>query len=526
MDPAFASVRSDWPASRVLYEDDDVIVVDKPAGMPTQAPEVRGAGDVHRRVRAMLAARAGLRDEDTYVGVIHRLERDVSGALVLSKRREANAALAEQLERGEWSWTYIAMTPRSVEPSRTRGWRALPGAHEDRRLVRSPTSQRPAAVRAELSGRDADRPGARRGDAVPDEIALRIASVSLRHPRTGDRLDVSTATAVRQTDRDALVAPAEILRRSADRRWVLSREDDVTALRWINAAGDGATGVTVDLYGPWALVQYYSPPTADDIAAWCDALQAFGARGVYTKVRAKDARILSPDATESLAPSHASAGDDAPTEFEISEHGLRFGVRLGDGMSTGIFLDQRRNRVDVRAVAGGRSVLNLFSYTAAFTVAAGLGGARHSFSVDASAHASERARDNVRRNGLDDGVHELVTADVFVWLKGARARPDRFDLVVVDPPSFSTTRDGSRFRAIDDYAELLTDVFAVTAPGGRVLACSNHRGLAPRRFHAMIREAATRARAPVRTIRDAPDPEDFPAPPGEPCHLKSVWIEM
>lgn len=201
-------------------------------------------------------------------------------------------------------------------------------------------------------------------------------------------------------------------------------------------------------------------------------------------------------------------------------------VRLGDGLSTGLFLDQRDNRRRVRALATGKTVANLFSYTCAFTLAAALGGAASTVSVDASVSALERGRENLARAGvLEDGRHTLVVSDVFTWLSRAAHRRERFDLVILDPPSYSTTRRG-RFVAAEDYGALATSALAVLAPEGRLLACTNHRGISRTRFRRILRDALGGSGRKATQMKDLAEPADFPAGPGGEGHMKSVLVTV
>jgi 23S rRNA (cytosine1962-C5)-methyltransferase len=201
-------------------------------------------------------------------------------------------------------------------------------------------------------------------------------------------------------------------------------------------------------------------------------------------------------------------------------------VRLGDGLSTGLFLDQRGNRRRVRELAAGKSVANLFAYTCAFTVAAALGGASRTVSVDASAAALERGRANlVHADVLERGEHTFVAADAFAWLERAARRGERFDLVIVDPPTYSSTRRG-RFVAGSDYVDLATAALAVVARGGKLLACTNHRGIEQARFRRMLLEAARAAKRDVVQVKDLAPPPDYPPPPGKEPQTKSALVSV
>ncbi|HVE85607.1 MAG TPA: class I SAM-dependent methyltransferase, partial [Myxococcales bacterium] len=161
--------------------------------------------------------------------------------------------------------------------------------------------------------------------------------------------------------------------------------------------------------------------------------------------------------------------------FTVTEGGLRFRVNLGDYLDTGLFLDHRGTRARVRAEARGKRFLNLFCYTGAFTVHAAAGGAARTTSVDLSATYLEWAEENLRLNALSGPRHQLVRADAVEWL--AQRRPDRYDLVVLDPPSFSASKRMERRLDVQrDHPRLLAGALALLAPGGVLYFSTNFRG--------------------------------------------------
>src|SRR5690606_1581600 len=124
----------------------------------------------------------------------------------------------------------------------------------------------------------------------------------------------------------------------------------------------------------------------------------------------------------------------------VEEQGLKFWVNLGDYLDTGLFMDHRLTRARVRKEAQGKRFLNLFAYTGAFTLYAAAGGAARTVTVDLSNTYLDWAEENLALNGLADARHTLIRADVMPWLEAQRDEPDRYDLVVCDPPSFSTSK--------------------------------------------------------------------------------------
>lgn len=166
---------------------------------------------------------------------------------------------------------------------------------------------------------------------------------------------------------------------------------------------------------------------------------------------------------------------DASTVVEVQENGLTFECNLSDYLDTGLFLDHRDTRARVRAEAKGKRFLNLFGYTGAFTVYAGAGGASETTTVDLSNTYADWAERNLRRNGLRPGPqHRVVRADVLAWLETARGP---WDLVVLDPPSFSSSKKMTRrFEVQRDHRALVERVVGLLAPGGTLYFSTNFLG--------------------------------------------------
>ena len=328
------------------------------------------------------------------------------------------------------------------------------------------------------------------------------------------------------------------LQRAVARRYALGHAAERTPMtdtfRLVNEAGDGLPALAIDVYGEHVVVQLYAGETGEDPwerseprARVLDTVHALGFTGVYLKVRPRQANLLVDTRRDDLAPREPVRGESAPEPLVVQEEGMPISVSLGDGLSTGVFLDQRRNRRRVRELAGGKDVLNLFSYTCAFSLAAAEGGAMSTTSVDAAVVALERGRENLRAAGLLDspqpGAHRFVAEDVFAWLARAASKNERFDLAVCDPPSYSKTKK-RRFVAASDYEELAAKVLVLLRPHGALLACTNHRGTTAARFRKTLFAAARAARREVASIRDLATPADFPPAPGGESHLKSALV--
>jgi 23S rRNA (cytosine1962-C5)-methyltransferase len=251
--------------------------------------------------------------------------------------------------------------------------------------------------------------------------------------------------------------------------------------------------------------------------------QATGARSVYVKYRPTQANVLSESERQALAPTTPLLGE--PVEETVAqENGLRFAIRPADGLSVGLFLDMRELRAWVRAQARGQTVLNCFAYTCGFGVAAVAGGAARTVNVDVSKKYLAWGQHNLALNGFTPDPHDFISGDVFDWLKRFQRQRQTFDVVILDPPSYSTTRR-TRFSLARDYAALVALAARVTAPGGWLLACANAAELPLKTFQAKVRAGLDGHRAEwVRTLHE-PD-IDFPVALGERAYLKVGLVRV
>ena len=564
LDHLFPHWRPEW----ILHQDADLLAVDKPAFVSTHAPEPDRKDDAHSRVMASLQE-AG--DARPYLGIHQRLDRDTSGVLVFTRRKEANRAMAEQFEGRRVQKTYVAAVLGKLGPERgvlrhklvpgrdgvmlalpptaregqeaiTR-WRVLARRGDRALLELTPETGRTHQIRVQLAAVGAPIAGDPvYGGAPATRLLLHAAALGLRHPGTGQPVTFRSPVPpsfARWVDGAAEALPTDaatleaLLRQAADRRYGVAHLAATTAFRLANGAGDGVPGVDVDVYGDHLVVALSSEEALAAREAVLDAAAALGPAGVYLKLRPKHASVLVDTRREDVAPRAPSRGAPAPDELTIHELGLPYLVRLGDGLSTGIFVDQRENRRRVRELSGGARVANLFAYTGAFTVAAVAGGARSSVTVDISPGSLTWARKNLETlvgeippaTGTEPARHETIPADALAWLARVAAQGEPFDLLILDPPSFATTKQG-RFSADGDYRKLAALAFRALAPGGRLLACTNHRGIARAKFRRFLHEAARDSAREVVQMKDLPDPEDFPPEPGREPHLKSVLVTV
>ena len=201
----------------------------------------------------------------------------------------------------------------------------------------------------------------------------------------------------------------------------------------------------------------------------------------------------------------------APEPLLVQENGLSFQVSLERGLNTGLFLDQRSNRRDLMARVEGKRVLNLFSYTGAFSVAAAAAGASQVTSVDASPGYMEIARTNFSANRLNPKRHEFVVGDCLAVLDEMSRQGTVFDLILMDPPSFSTTSK-SRFTTRGGTSDLVASALRLLRDGGVLIASSNHQKVDLADYLKELRRGALQAGNSLQVIKLSGQPEDFPYP--------------
>jgi len=287
--------------------------------------------------------------------------------------------------------------------------------------------------------------------------------------------------------------------------------DGTSAYRLVNAEGDGLPGLTVDRYGDYLMVQLYCNGWRPHLKLVTRVLQELLApAGIYEKARPQKTRELEA-VSDSKRYGRLLAGTAAPGQLEVLENGLTFLVSLENGLNTGLFLDQRRNRQDLMTRCAGKRVLNLFAYTGAFSVAAAARGASLVASVDASPGYTEWAKANFGANRLNPKRHEFIVGDCLEVLADLARQKKRYDIILMDPPSFSTTTK-SRFTTRGGTSDLVAASLPLLQSGGLLIASSNHQKVDLADYLKELRRGALQAATDLRVISLYGQPEDFPYP--------------
>lgn len=215
--------------------------------------------------------------------------------------------------------------------------------------------------------------------------------------------------------------------------------------RLVNSYGDGLPEVTIDVYDKNILVQYFKPYDKHAKNEICETLkEMFHPKNITEKLRLKGEDIKT----------HQILGKEIPKDFVVIENGIKFNISFLDGGGTGLFLDQRNNRKKIQSLARGKEILNCFAYTSSFSIYGSLGGAAKTTNVDVSKKAIEWSKKNFLLNQLDTTAHEFIVGDVWDWFKIFQKKGRTFDFIILDPPSFSTSKT-TIFAVEKDFPKLI-----------------------------------------------------------------------
>lgn len=269
-----------------------------------------------------------------------------------------------------------------------------------------------------------------------------------------------------------------LFKQAKEKRSAYYQDECTTAFRLFNQEGDGFGGFTIDLYGDYAVFSWYNSYVYQIRKVISEAFrQVFPeVLGVYEKIRFKGLDYES---------AHLY-GQEAPEFFTVLENGVAYQVFMNDGLMTGIFLDQHEVRGSlVDGLAMGKSLLNMFSYTAAFSVAAAMGGASQTTSVDLAKRSRELSQAHFQANGISTDDHRFIVMDVFEYFKYAKRKGLTYDVIVLDPPSFARNKKQT-FSVAKDYHKLISQSLEILNPGGMIIASTNAANVSRQKFTEQI----------------------------------------
>lgn len=513
----------------IMFEDEHLLVVNKPAGLNTHAPSAYAGEGLYDWLRHREPRWASL-------AIIQRLDKATSGVMVFGKTPLANRALTAQFAERTVHKVYHLRSDRPVpagelvvtsgivragdryvtssagEPAETRFRRLSDGLIEAQ-----PLTGRTHQIRVHAAQSGFPILGdARYGGSPWPRVCLHAAELRLEHPESGVPM--------------RFAAPAEF---PAEARQALRRAlidvNETDAYRVIHGASDEWPGWYVDRLGEVLLSQSERELSAEALNRLAAVPEA---KAVYHKTLNRHVRFTTP---EEASPQWLS-GERQTAPFAIRENGLRFEMSVAEGYSTGLFVDQRDNR---RRLLTGHvaadfalpdasadcQVLNTFAYTCGFSVCAARAGA-HTTSLDLSKKYLEWGRRNFLLNELDPAAHDFIYGDVFDWLRRFGKKARQFDVIVLDPPTCSQSKAQGIFRATQDYGRLVRLALPLLKPDGVLFASSNTANWPPEDFIASVEAAVYAAGRRILQKHYVPQPPDFPLSRAEPAYLKSLWLRV
>ncbi|MEH6905843.1 class I SAM-dependent rRNA methyltransferase [Neobacillus drentensis] len=311
------------------------------------------------------------------------------------------------------------------------------------------------------------------------------------------------------------------LKEAIEQRKSYYQSSETTAFRVFNGEGDGIGGLTIDYFAGYYLLTWYSKGIyhfRDRIIQALKGLVDF--KGIYQKKRFDEKG-------QYIEEDDFVAGERGQFPLIVKENGVNFAVYLNESAMVGVFLDQRDVRRTIRdEYAKGKSVLNTFSYTGAFSVFAALGGASKTTSVDLANRSRSKTSEQFTINGIDPETQAIMVEDVFKYFKYAVKKQLKFDVVILDPPSFARSKKFV-FSAEKDYKDLLKEAISITENNGTIVASTNSSAFGIEKFKSFIDIAFKESGSRYKLLEQFSLPEDFKTSKNFPegNYLKVVFIK-
>ena len=553
----------------LIFEDDHLLVVNKPAGLNTHAPSPYAGEGLYDWLRHREPRWASL-------AIIHRLDKETSGLLVFAKTRLACQSLTHQFAGRAVSKRYLLLTDRKVPdrqldirsalvrvgdkylsrpiragteiaetrfriPTEADAGPALPNPGGHHLLVAEPLTGRTHQIRVHAADQGFPILGDKLyGGSHSKRVYLHAAWLTLKHPASGLDMTFHAPPNFEAEPRSAL-------------RAALLDTKTTTAWRLIHGASDGWPGWYVDRLGDYLLSQSEQPLSREHREELERLARTFSARGAYHKTLSRDLRRKDP----AQASPALEFGEPAPAAFSIRENGLEFELSFDEGYSVGLFLDQRDNRRHLLAghIAAGFALrnsefkppapanapkpladpcdpflqpwglLNTFAYTCGFSVCAAKAGAKTT-SLDLSRKYLDWGRRNFVLNQLDSAQHDFIYGDVFEWLRRLAKKARQFDVILLDPPTFSQSKQSGVFRARQDYGDLAKAALPLLRPKGVLFASCNAADWPAEEFVAAVKAPIIAVKRAILQEHYVPQPPDFPISRLQPAYLKSLWLRI
>ncbi len=283
---------------------------------------------------------------------------------------------------------------------------------------------------------------------------------------------------------------------------------DISSCRVIFGEADFLPGLVVDKFSDVLVVQSLAlgiDRMRDTIVSLLKKVlleDGIAVRGVYER---SDAKVRE---QEGMERTKGFLGEPFDTEVEIVENGVRYLVDVKDGQKTGFFLDQKYNRLAVQRLCRNARVLDCFTHTGSFALNAGIAGAREVTGVDASELGVEQARKNAELNHLEDRV-KFICEDVFELLPELEAKGEKYDVIILDPPAFTKSRNSVK-NAVKGYREINLRAMKLVKDGGYLATCSCSHFMTYELFTKTLHQAAQNVHRRLRQVEYRTQAPDHP----------------
>lgn len=522
-----------------VYEDDYFVVVNKPAGLSVNT-SVRGlAGGAVEILRELR------KPELPHLSACTRLERAASGLVVLAKTSEAASQFQEVSKTKSLSRRFIAMVRTDGTRKKQKAGEARPDEPAlslttlatftggEKVAVDQPaglkvhvraalaTMRRPVIGDAEFASREKKKPQTGR-------MFLHLERLNFDHPFLGQHVTLiaSPPRSFDRVERGQSVLSAHFEAALASRIPILL-DTETDAYRVISASADGVPGLVAERFGSVVVLEALlgkfneGDEGLNIAAAWC--ARRLGVTTVYAKRVPRDRSSIPAEEAKKFFDEKPLVGPESDDEIVVREKGLNYLIKPSDGFGAGLFLDQRENRQRLREMANGKSVCNLFAYTCGFSVAAAAGGAESTANVDLAVKYLEWGKRCYAANKIDLGErHRFYASDVFEFFKRAERQKLKYDIVIVDPPTFSRSKKPARvFQVTIHLVELIRRAAGLLNKRGVMLVSTNHRELSTAWIKEQAKEAVSNRSFKVMSTPDVPI--DFH---GAREAAKSVWFQF
>ena len=292
------------------------------------------------------------------------------------------------------------------------------------------------------------------------------------------------------------------------RKTVMEKTEDLNACRIIFGEADFLPGIVVDKYADVLVVQClafgmeFFKETIVSLLKEILAADGIVIRGVYERSDANERK------KEGLPKVKDFVGEPFDTNVEIVENGVHYMVDVVNGQKTGFFLDQKYNRLAMQRICRGKKVLDCFTHMGTFALNAGIAGASDVTGLDISEYAIAQAKENAKRNGLEDRVH-FRCANVLDELPKLAAAGEKYDVVILDPPAFTKSREATK-NAIKGYREINRKGLKLVKDGGYLATCSCSHFMTRELFEKTIKEAARSVHKRLRQVEFKTQAPDHP----------------